>query len=115
MKKNTGEKTTKEMVARFEATLPLLGAMYSELQELSKKKPDATISKSKIQVINRLLRDIQEILKNEDQAKYLDLLVEDDLPQYSDVVLMLSQFVAAMTAYRAKYYVWDGIDHNWAI
>lgn len=114
MKKNGARKTSEEMVALYEATLPLLAAMYAELQELSKKKPDATISKSKIQVINRLLTDIQGILKNEEQSKYLDLLVEDDLPQYSDVVLMLSQFVAAMTAYRAKYYVWDGIDTKWA-
>ena len=115
MAKTSGSKTTVAKVKAYEATMPLLAAMYSEIQELSKKKPDATISKNKVHVINRLLTDIKLILNSEEQAKYLDLIVDDDLPQYSDVVLMLSQFVAAMTAYRGKYYLHDGYESEWQV
>jgi hypothetical protein len=44
---------------------------------------------------------------------YLDELNEDDLPQNSDVVLILSQTVAAMNAFQARYYGWDGSEHTW--
>ncbi|EJU6114734.1 hypothetical protein N4Z96_004523, partial [Salmonella enterica] len=46
---------------------------------------------------------------------FLDLLDEDDVPQASDVTLILSQYVAAMDAFREKHYGWDGSTHDWFI
>ncbi len=40
--------TTKVKVDLFKVTKPLLESMYMEFKELSKKKPDASISKNKI-------------------------------------------------------------------
>jgi hypothetical protein len=109
------DKTNEAKVRVYESTWPLLVAMYEEMKELAKKKPDATLGKSKVQVINRLLSDVKAILADEVMAKYLDLLVDDDLPQYSDVTLMLSQFVAAMKAFKGRYYGWDDRrgEHTW--
>lgn len=88
----------------FETTSPLLNALYAEVQELSKKKPEATLSESKVKLINRLLEDVRIVLSDESQFKYLDLLVSDSLPQNSDVALMLSQYKAAMQSFRDNYY-----------
>ena len=44
------------------------------------------------------------IVEGESTRAYLDLLNEDDLPQNSDVVLILGQAVAAM---RTKYRHYD--------
>jgi hypothetical protein len=41
--------------------------------------------------------------------EFLDLLNEDDVPQLSDVTLILSQYVAAMEAFKRKYYGWDDL------
>ena len=89
--------TTREKVAEYETTSPLLRAMYREMGELSKKKPDGTLSKKKVSIINRLLTDLMKLLEDEPESKYLEMLADDDLPQNSDVVLILSQYSAAMT------------------
>jgi hypothetical protein len=105
--------TTKEKTSIYETTTPLLDSMYLEFKELSKKKPDAAVSKSKITIANRLLTKVREVLADEDTVDFLDLLDEDDVPQMSDVTLILSQYVAAMKAFHNEYYGYNGSEHNW--
>ena len=54
--------------------------------------------------ISNLLRDIHGIFEGDSTSADLDLLDEDDLPQNSDVVLILGQTVAAMNTFKEKYY-----------
>jgi hypothetical protein len=108
-------KTTSAKVQEFTTLRPLLGAMYKEFQELSKKKQDGAISATKVKMVNRLLSAVHKLLEGEPNRGYLDLLDEDDLPQNSDVVLILSQTEAAMNAYSARYNYWNGSDHVWAV
>lgn len=95
--------------------MPLLTAMYEEFKDLAKKKPEAVASKSKLLIANRLLERLREILANEESIEFLDMLNEDDIPQVSDVTLILSQYSAAMTAFKSKYYVWTGSEFEWSI
>ena len=103
-KKRSERRTTAEKVAIYETTVPLLKALYSEIQELSKKKPDATLNASKVTLVNRLLTDMKKMLADEPDDKYLDLLDDAALPQYSDVVIILSQYVAAAKRFRETHY-----------
>jgi hypothetical protein len=96
--------TTPEKATKHDELMPLLNAMFDEFQELSKKKPDGAINKRKVEIVNRLLRAVLELLDGEPTRAYLDLLDEDDLPQNSDVVLMLGQVAAAMKAFSTKYH-----------
>ena len=105
--------TTSAKAATHDTTMPLLNSMYSEFKELSKKKPDAAVSKSKINIANRLLTRVRTILDDEESIDFLDILDEDDVPQVSDVTLILSQYVAAMEAFHKKYHGWDGSEHRW--
>ena len=107
------QKTTAQKVLAWETAMPLLEAMYGEFKELSKKKPDGAVSNEKIKIVNRLLAKCREVLAKEDSLSFLDLLDEDVIPQHSDVVLMLSQYVAAMSQFRAAHYGWDGVEHDW--
>ena len=116
MAKSEDKALTKNARVRvYETTISLLAAMYSELQDLAKKKPDATLNAAKVKMVNRLLTDLREVVADEPQLKYLDLLDDADLPQYSDVVLILSQYVGAMTAFRSRYYHNDykTMDDRW--
>ncbi len=83
---------------------PLLAAMFKEFQEAARKKPDAVLNAQKVRIVNRLLTDVLAILDGEPSRTYLELLKEDDLPQNSDVTLMLGQVVAAMDAFKERYY-----------
>lgn len=105
--------TTIEKAGLYEVTEPLLGAMYGEFKEFSKKKPDETLNPPKIRVVNRLLSRCREVLESETSLSFLDLLDEDEMPQNSDVVLTLSQYVAAMRQFRSTYYIVR--DQRWAI
>jgi hypothetical protein len=96
--------TTSDKTSTHDTTMPLLVSMYAEFKELSKKKPDAAVSKSKISIANRLLAKVRTVLSDEDSMDFLDLLDEDDVPQVSDVTLILSQYLAAMKAFQEKYY-----------
>jgi len=90
----------------------LLEALYKEIQDLSKKKPDWTLNQTKVKIINRLLDDIKTLLKDEPDSKYLDLLEDESLPQYSDVTLILSQWSASVKKFHQKYYGWDEAEHE---
>jgi hypothetical protein len=56
------------------------------------------------------LENLLTILEGEPQRQFLDLLQEDDIPQNSDVVLVLSQYCAAMDQFHSKY---RGLDENY--
>lgn len=105
--------TTKNKADSHDTTMPLLEAMYLEFKELSKKTPSAAISKQKITIVNRLLTRISEVLADEESIKFLDMLDEDDVPQMSDVALILSQYLAAMHSFKEKFYGWNGVAHKW--
>jgi hypothetical protein len=95
---------SKDLVAAYETTEPVFRAVYREVQELSKKKPDGILSKAKISMINRIIDDLLKMLSETPSVKYLGRLDEDDLPQYSDVVLLLSQFGAALDSFHERHY-----------
>ena len=101
---DSSEYTTAEKAETHDNLMPFLDSMFREFQELSKKKPDGALNKRKVEIVNRLLRDIHGIFEGDSTGAYLDLLDEDDLPQNSDVVLILGQTVAAMNTFKEKYY-----------
>jgi hypothetical protein len=105
--------TTQEKASKYECLLPLLQAMHNDFTELSKKKPEGALNKRKVQIVNRLLNDVFTILDGEPTRQFLDLLDEDDLPQNSDVALVLGQAQAAMRGFREKY--WDKEEDEWLI
>lgn len=109
----TQAKTTSKKASTHDVMTPLLTAMFEEFKDLAKKKPDAAVSKGKLVIANRLLNRIREILADEESIEFLDLLNEDDVPQASDVTLILSQYVAAMQAFKERYHGWNGSDHAW--
>jgi hypothetical protein len=105
--------TTAKKAAAHDVMMPLLNAMYEEFKDLAKKKPESAVSKSKLKIANRLLGKVREVLITEESIEFLDLLDEDDVPQVSDVTLIFSQYVAAMQAFKGKYYGWNGSETNW--
>ena len=107
--------TTEEKAQTYDTTMPLLEAMYGEFKELSKRKPDAAVSKSKIKITNRLLEKVRMALEDSSSLEFLDLLDEDDVPQMSDVTLILSQYVASMEAFKERHFGYYKKERQWVI
>ena len=96
--------TTEESVKTYLATNDIFCGLIKEIRELSKKKPDAIMSKGKVKIINRVLEDIKNILEVEPEGKFLDLLDDNELPQTSDAVLIMVQYETALSAFKNKYF-----------
>lgn len=94
---------TRKQAETLELVSPILTAVVTEMRELSKKKQDGILSVLKVRSINRLLGDVQSALADDPSTRYLDLLEEEELPQNSDAVLILTQWEAAVRQYKAKH------------
>lgn len=81
--------------------------MAKELKALGMKKPTDTLSASKVVFINRILSDIRAFMAGEAEERYLDLLDDAALPQYSDAILILSQYEGALAGFRSRFTYYD--------
>jgi hypothetical protein len=98
-------RTTQNAVDLYEASVQIFGGLIGEIRELSKKKPDATLNKGKVRIINRVLVDLQIVLDSEPEKKFLDLLDDEDLPQTSDAVLVMVQYESALAEFPKRYFL----------
>lgn len=105
--------TTDAAVEVYESSTPIFEGILKEVRELSKKKPEATMSAGKVKIVNRVLNDLLVILKDEPAGKYLEELDDESLPQMSDAVLTMVQFESALTSFYARYKRYIHGDREW--
>lgn len=91
-------------VQKYDLLSPLLHSLYEEMKELSAKKQDLVLNKVKVTMINRILRQIKDLLDKQPTLEFVDLLDEETLPSNSDAVLVLSQFRSAMRQFHERYH-----------
>jgi hypothetical protein len=99
------ERPSLEQARQFEIVMPLPQSLLAEMKELAKKKQDAPGNQMKVKMVNRLLNDVRTVLEREPEMQYLDMLDEDALPEYSDAVVVLSQYETAMDRFEERH--WD--------
>lgn len=89
-------------VDRFEKLSGQLAGIYDEMSLLSKKSPTDAVNKFKLKFINQQIAECNAMLA----AKYrpfsdFDQFSEDDIPQNSDVVFIVAQYLQCMEKLRA--------------
>lgn len=99
------ERPMSDQTRQFEVVMPLLQSMLAEMKELAKKKQDAPVNQMKVRMVNRLLEDVRAVVAQEPEMAYLDMLDEESLPEYSDSVIVLSQYLTAMERFEERH--WD--------
>lgn len=77
-------------------------SVYEEISLLSKKNPNDAVNKFKLKLINKLVDDSNVFLSD----KYrpftdFDRFDEDEIPQNSDVVFILSQYLQCFEKLRS--------------
>ena len=90
---------TNAEVNQFLMLKELVTGLYEEMKDLTKKSSKETLNEFKIRSLNRVLKPLKELLKDQPTAMFLDLLEDDSLPTNSDVVIVLSQYLSAMKKY----------------
>ena len=88
-------------VNSFEKARSQLDQLHNEISVLSKSKPDNPINKFKLSFINEVLVAANVILVG-DFKPFKDFAVfdADELPTNSDVVMILSQYIDCLEAFR---------------
>jgi hypothetical protein len=98
---------TEKNIEDYELLKSMLHSQKNEFDLLSKKKADGQLNPMKIKMVNRVLEPLKELCKQEQSYKFLDTLNEDEMPTYSDVVLIISQYETALNEFSSKYYIRD--------
>ena len=98
---------TNEDINKYPMLSELLESLYEETKDLSKKAPKDCLNEFKVKNINRVLIPIKQILAKQPSVEFLDLLDSETLPTYSDAILVLAQYQAALKQFRNTYYVQD--------
>lgn len=109
-------KISQETINNYLTLQPQIKSIFLEMKDLSTKKPEITVNKFKMTIINSLISAVREILKTEEEFKYLNNFSDDDLPQNSDVVLLLAQYMSALNQFESTYFFSDSnsrFDMTW--
>lgn len=94
---------SEQEIKDYELLKDMLNSQRVEFNILSKKKSDWVLNKMKIKIVNRVLKPLKELLKNEESYKFLEILDEDNILTNSDVILIISQYETAFIDYNDKY------------
>jgi hypothetical protein len=88
----------------FEKVRAQLQQLHNEISALSKSKPDNPINKFKLTFINEKLEEANTILTGAFKPfKDFALFNADELPTNSDVVMVLSQYLDCLEAWRCAH------------
>ena len=107
----------KQQVETFLKLQPQLKSAYDEITLLSKKKPTDSLNAFKLKFINSILSRANEILEDDYKPFPEDftLFNEDDMPNNSDVVFILSHYLTSLEKLRCDNIVHSGIRWVWVI
>jgi hypothetical protein len=101
---------SRKKVKAYETVINVFEMVFREVKEQAKKKPETTLSITKVRIINKVLEDVRTVVEKEPEIKYLEPLDEEMLPQMGDAVIMMAQYEAALTSFRARHYGRDDDD-----
>ena len=107
---------TREELDRFEKVVGQLQSIYDELSVLSKKSPNDAVNPFKLRFINNLLDQRHDLL-GEEYRPFEDFsqFNEDDVPQNSDVVFILAQYLQCFEKLRADNVIMRHGEWVWTI
>lgn len=114
LKEDYSDLITEADVEKYKIIYPMIQSIHKEMSVLSGKKQDGVLNTLKVRMINKLIATARELLIKEPTLEYLEELDEDMLPQNSDVVLILCQYIQALNQYRSKNQVSVGVgNYEW--
>lgn len=102
-----------QQVETFLKLQPQLKSAYDEISLLSKKKPTDSLNTFKLKFINSILLKANGILddKYKPFPEDFSLFNEDDMPNNSDVIFILSHYLTSLEKLRCDNIKYS--DFNW--
>ena len=109
-----GEDVKLEDIDKFARVQSQLEQLHKEMSVLAKSKQDNPINRFKLNVINEKLGEANSILIGTFKPLAdFDTFGDDDLPTNSDVVMVLSQYLDSLEAWRSANVLYSPSDYEW--
>ena len=106
----------KDEVEKFIKIQSQMEEMHNEISILSKKSKDDALSEFKLSFVNNLLDEANGILNEKYKPfKEFELFNKDKMPTNSDVVMVLSQYLACLENLRFDNIFYIYSDWHWRI
>lgn len=107
----------RKQVETFLQLQPQIKSAYDELSILSKKKPTDSLNSFKLKFINNMLSRANELLGNKYKPfpEEFTLFDEDDMPNNSDIVFILSHYLTSLERLRCDNIAYSNYDWHWVI
>lgn len=103
-------------VDRFEKLAGQLTGAYTEMSLLSKKSPNDAVNKFKLKFINRQIAECNVFLASRYRPfDDFEQFSEEDVPQNSDVVFVVAQYLQCLEKLRADNVVQRGGIWYWRV
>ena len=102
-------------IEKFEKINSQLSGLHEEISMLSKKSPDAQMNIFKLEYVNTIIKESNDILGNNYMPfKTFEQFSVETLPTNSDVVFILSQYLNCMEQLRTENIKLD-FDWYWVL
>ncbi len=101
-------------IEKFEKINSQLSGLHEEISMLSKKSPDAQINIFKLEYVNTIIKEANNLLgDNYIPFKTFEQFSIESLPTNSDVVFILSQYLNCMEQLRSENIEYDYNELYW--
>ena len=105
---------TEKEIDLFEKVQSQLESIYDEISLLSKKIQNDALNIFKLKLINNVIIDANSLLKeNYKPFNEFDIFNEEELPTNSDVVFIVSQYLACFEKYRIDNTEYSSFNSEW--
>jgi hypothetical protein len=93
---------TEKQIHEFEKNQTQMQSLHSELSALTKKSATDSLSKFKLQFVNKIIAEANMILSKKYRPfEKFDQFDEDEIPSNSDVTMILGQYLNCLEKLRA--------------
>ena len=89
--------------------IPFFEGLYHEFKQQMRRKADEPVNPYKAESINKVLRPLQEMMKDEEYSEFLGLIEtrkegeKETEMSYSDVMILLTQYKSALGKYHRNH------------
>jgi len=100
----------------FEKSISQLNKLIIDFHELSKKKPDEPVKDFKLDLVNSILKKLNEILTDSDKPfNEFSVFLIEEIPSNSDVLLVLNQYHECARRFAIKNVDNDTYNNCWLV
>ena len=94
----------------YKKVVEQMKTLKEEFTVLSKSKPDNPLNQLKVEIVNERLKDANRLLVGDHKPfSSFEEFNSDRLPTNSDVLLILSEYIAALGRWRAEHVYQDAL------